>query len=126
MAHISQYPPKFDNTVLPFWPAGWDDSEEPVENTMQSEAGTDLIEQVRESKLVASISMRLADRQWVAFFKAYERAESFAFSFYDVETGHYKTKTCRLRNFRKKKVKDSEKLAAVNGIWEISFTITEF
>lgn len=125
MGHISEYPIKFDDTVIPFWPE-MSDSEEPVENMMQSEGGTDMIEQVRESKLVASISMRLADRSWVAFFKSYERRDSFNFSFYDVETGGYKTKLCRLRGFQKKRLKHSEELRAVNGVWDISFTITEF
>lgn len=124
--YMKDYPFKFDTTVLPFFPSEWDDSEQPIENIMQSEAGTDIIEQIRVGKLQVELSMKVADRAWVKFFKEYERKESFQFYYYDVETDGYKHKTCRLRKLKKSLVKDSEELSAVKGIWKVSFVITEF
>lgn len=117
---------KFDSTPLTFWPASWSDSEDPIETLIQSEGGTDMIEQTRTGKLNVEISLKVQDTTWVKFFKEYERKDSFQFYYFDVETNAYKNKTCRLRNLRKSLVKDSEQLNSTKGVWEVSFTITEF
>lgn len=125
MAGVKDYPFKIDNTVIPFFPSSWQDEEPPIENTLQSEGGTDMIEQVREKKYSASISIKVAGREWVAFFKACQRRSSIQFSYYEVETGEYNTVTAILRGFNKSLIKNSEDLEAVDGIWQCSFKITE-
>lgn len=125
MAGVKDYPFKFDNTVIPFFPKGWEDSEPPVENILQSEGGTDMIEQVREKKYTANINLKVAGREWVGFFKSYQRKPSFQFTYYEVETGAYTSVTAVLRDFTKSLVEDSEDLTAVDGVWECSFRITE-
>ena len=122
---LNDYPFRIDNTAIPFFPSQWSDSEPPVENTLQSEGGTDMIEQVRNKKFEAKLSFKLADRHWVSFFKALQRRSSFLFSYYEVETGEYASVTAILRDFSKSYVRGSEKLEAVDGVWEISFTIRE-
>ena len=125
MAGVKDYPFKIDNTVIPFFPSSWEDEEPPVENVLQSEGGTEMIEQVREKKYSASISIKVAGRQWVSFFKACQRRSSFQFTYYEVETGTYTSVTAILRNFKKTLRKDSEELTEVDGVWECSFIIRE-
>lgn len=122
---VKRYPFKFDNTIIPFFPSKWDDEEPPIENTLQSEGGTDMIEQVRSKKYSADLSFKIADRTWVAFFKSYQRRASFQFSYYEVETDGYAVVTAILRDFKKSLVQDSEDLTAVSGVWECSFTVRE-
>ncbi len=122
---VKQYPFKFDSTTIPFFPTQWQDSEPPVETSLMSEGGTEMIEQTRAKKYTASISMRVAGREWVGFFKSYQRKSSFTFYYYEVETGAYTSVTAILRDFQKSLVKYSEDLTTVDGVWECSFTIRE-
>lgn len=125
MAGVKDYPFKIDSTTIPFFPSRWEDAEPPVENTLQSEGGTDMIEQVREKKYEASISITVAGREWVSFFKSCQRKASFTFYYYEVETGQYNSITAILRDFKKALRKNSEELTEVDGVWECSFTIRE-
>ena len=81
----------------------------------------------RTDKLSASVKMKVADDTWVAFFyDLYKNHDSVTFKQYSPLLHGYETRTVRLTGFKYKKVKHSEDLKAVTGVWEVSFNIEEF
>ena len=123
---ISQYPPMFGDTTVPFFPV-LDNAPKNIENKNQSEGGRDIIQTIRKDKLFTSVSLSVADDAWVRFFyDLYKNYDSVVFKQYSPLLQGYDTRTVRIEDFRYKMVKKSEKLEAVAGVWEMSFNIEEF
>ncbi len=123
---LTLYPPMFDNTAVPFFP-DIDNSPNNIEETHESEGGMDIVQTIRTDKLSASVKMKVADDTWVAFFyDLYKNHDSVTFKQYSPLLHGYETRTVRLTGFKYKKVKHSEDLKAVTGVWEVSFNIEEF
>lgn len=122
--YLKNYPLKFDNTALDFWPE-WGRDNNPIKNTMQSEGGRDMVQVIRARKLSIPFSCAVADDTWVAFFEEYSEKESFSLSIYSPQTHAYETITCQITGFSCKPRKKSELLDAVHGVWDVSFTIEE-
>lgn len=121
---------KFNDTEI-LYPLSWDETYETVENTGQSEAGTDLVNVVRYGKLSVSCSFRVTNT-WLATFKSFMALDSFTLSIHvgwtDAEEPEpvYETHTVRMRDFAQSRMTKSEDLEITIGIWDISFTLEEF
>lgn len=123
--YLSDYPPMFNGTEVPFFPE-IDNTPENVENVNQSEGGRDIIQRIRTDKLSSAVKMSVADKTWVSFFYGlFKGTSSVTFKQYNPLLDDYETRTVRITNFKYKKVKKSEKLTAVMGVWEMSFNIEE-
>lgn len=126
MAGLNDYPIKFDNTALPFFPSSWGRSLAKINNKQQSEGGKDIIQTIRLKKLSVPISCAVADDAWCDFFEEYYEKDSFTLSIYSPRLGGYEQKTVRIDSLDITPRKHSEKLAAVTGVWDITFTLEEF
>ena len=123
---ISQYPPMFGDTTMPFFPV-FDNAPKNIENKNQSEGGRDIIQTIRTDKFFASVDLSVADDAWVSFFyDLYINEESVVFKQYSPLLHGYDTRTVRITDFRYHMEKKSEKLEAVAGVWKMSFNIEEF
>lgn len=123
---ISQFPIKFDETVIPFFPGDWSRTANKSKNDMESEGGTRMVQIIRAKRLSLPFSMAIADDTWVGFFEGYSEKEKFNVSIYSPVTHQYETKVVEMVGFSAKPRKRSEKLTEVAGVWEVSFTLEEF
>jgi hypothetical protein len=123
--YLSDYPPMFNTTVVPFFPE-IENAPKNIEHEHQSEGGRTIVQRIRTDKLSASVKMSVADKDWVAFFYDLSNGTSaVTFKQYSPLLDDYETRTVRITNFKYKKVKKSECLKAVKGVWEMSFNIEE-
>lgn len=100
-------------------PASLTMSAEDIETTAQSEGGYDLVNIVRLGKLKATANMDLTS--WWA-----DKMEVFCqLPQCQLKIGN-RTYRARLRGFSKSLVEDSEYVNGTNGLWKVSFNITEF
>lgn len=129
MGLLANYPIKINNTALPS-PSSWSESSRVVENVLVTEAGTDLIDVTRYDKLEIAVNYKIAESaaggEWAKFFKSISVLDSVTVSRYDILAQDYEDRTMRVRNFRANLVPKSDRLSAVNGVWNISFTLLEF
>lgn len=125
MASINNYPFKFDNTIIPFWPSKWGRNNNPIRETMQSEGGRDMMQIIRAEKISVPFNCSVADDEWAGFFETYSKKESFVVSIYSPVTHGYEVHTMYMNGFSCNPRKGSEKLTEVAGVWEISFTLEE-
>lgn len=123
---INQYPFKFDNTVIPFFPGDWQRQATKIKNDMESEGGTRMVQIIRGKRLSIPFSFAVADDTWVGFFEEYSEREKFNLSIYSPITHAYEIKVVEMVGFSAKPRKRSEKLTEVAGVWEVSFTLEEF
>ena len=121
---LNEYPIYFDDTKI-FTPENWQESYDVVENTNQTEAGTDQVIVVRYDKLSVSASFHCSSR-WAAKFAEFRDKNSIAVKLYDLKTQDYKTRTMRMRNFKSEPEKNSEKTKNTNGLYTVSFDLQEF
>ena len=121
---LIDYPALFNNTPVPFFYGR--ETYNKVQTTSMSESGKDLIQVVRDSKLDVSCSFKVAGVEWVQFFRNLSLVPSFSFKVYDVIEDGYKEYTVRMENYSHLRVKKSDQLAAVKGVWNVSFTLKEF
>lgn len=99
-------------------PVTLDISMETVEKISQSEAGTDIVQSVRSSKMSGSMNMQLSS-YWA------DRMEDFcALDDVSVLIGG-KSYHCRLRKFKKSLVENSEYTYGTDGLWKVSVSIME-
>lgn len=123
---LRDYPIKFDDTVLPFFPTSWQRTPQKIQNTNQSEGGTDIVQQIRKGKLNIQASFALADVTWIKFFEEYNDKDDFVLSEYSPLKGDYDTHTVRMEGLTNTPRRKSEELTAVTGVWDVSFTLEEF
>ena len=121
---LSDYPVKFNDTEIPFFYGNEQFTK--VQTTSMSESGKDLIQTVRNSKLVIPCSFMVADVEWVKTFKEFSLLPSFTLSIYDVITDAYAQHTVRIEDYTHLRRRKSELLTAVKGVWTVTFTIKEF
>lgn len=121
---LKDYPIYFDDTEVMEW-SDWEEQSEVVENTYQTEAGTDQLQVVRYDKLKVSTSYR-CHSEWLQKFAAFAKQDSIAVKMYDAELMNYTTRTMRIRNFKKSPIEFSGKVADTNGVWNVSFVLEEF
>ena len=123
---LSQFPPLFNDTEVPFFPE-IDCEPKNIQNEHQSEGGRRIIQSIRKDRLSASVKLKVANDEWVRFFyDLYKNEDSVTFSQYNPLIQDYDERTVSIENFKYKMVKDSQKLEAVVGVWEMSFSIEEF
>ena len=125
---IETYPIMFNSTELPS-PSQWDETSEVVENVNVTEAGTDQVEVTRYDKLTVNVKYRIAEDLTGGIantLKDFSKKASFTLKRYDVLAQAYEERTVRMRDFKMSLVPKSEYLTAVNGVWEITFTLKEF
>ena len=121
---LKNYPIKFNNVAIPF-PNSLDIGNEVLENINETEAGTDVAQIRRISKLTLSLSFRLMN-SYLAFFEGYAfNTSTISVQFYSATANAYQTKTMRMRNFKYKLVEQSEKVNDINGMYDISFDLIE-
>jgi len=125
----SNYPIVFDSTTMPS-PSEWNEKSAVVENVNITEAGTDQVEVVRNDKLSISVKYKIAESNaggdWAKTLKAFSKQTSIQVKRYDILAQAYETRSMRMRDFTANLVHKSDYLTAVNGVWEISFTLLEF
>ena len=122
---INQYPFKFDNTTLPFFPGDWQRANNPLRNILQSEGGQDMLQTIRQRKLSVPFSAVLADDTWIGFFEEYSERGYFSVSLYSPKIHGYETLTMRMEGYNCKPHKHSQDLTEVAGVWDVSFTLVE-
>ena len=122
---ISQYPFMFDSTTLPFFPGDWQRANNPLRNILQSEGGQDMVQTLRAKKISIPFTTVVADDTWAGFFEEYSEKGSFTVKVYSPRTHGYDTLTMRMEGYSCKPHKGSEKLTAVAGVWDVSFTLVE-
>jgi hypothetical protein len=121
---LSEYPIYFDDVKL-FTPESWEESYAVIENTNQTEAGTDQVIVTRYDKLSVSASFKCSSR-WAAKFAEFRDKDSIQVKLYDLKTQDYKTRTMRMRNFKTGPEKNSEKTRGTNGLYIVNFDLQEF
>lgn len=122
---MNQYPFVFDSTTLPFFPGSWGRSNNPIRNIIQSEGGQDMMQTTRAKKITIPFSTSVADDEWAGFFEDYSEKGYFQVKVYSPKSHAYDTLTMRMEGFSCKPHKGSEKLTAVAGVWDVSFTLVE-
>jgi hypothetical protein len=73
-----------------------------------------------------SVTLKLADFHWVQFFYQLYMMDSFVMKQFNPLVGGYDERTVRIDDFDYDNEKDSDKLTAVVGVWNVNFTIEEF
>ena len=121
---LSEYPIYFDDVKL-FTPESWEESYAVIENTNQTEAGTDQVIVTRYDKLSVSASFKCSSR-WAAKFAEFRDKDYIQVKLYDLKTQDYKTRTMRRRNFKTGPEKNSEKTRCTNGLYTVNFDLQEF
>ena len=121
---LSEYPIYFDDVKL-FTPESWEESYAVIENTNQTEAGTDQVIVTRYDKLSVSASFKCSSR-WAAKFAEFRDKDSIQVKLYDLKTQDYKTRTMRMRNFKTGPEKNSEKTRGTNRLYTVNFDLQEF
>jgi len=122
---LKNYPIKFGNTALDFFPQ-LSRQISKVVNKQQSEGGKDLVQTIRVKKFSFPLSCSVADDTWCGFFEQYYEMDSFVLSVYSTRTHAYETHTVRMEGLSIVQQKGSEDLTSVTGTWNVSFTLEEF
>ena len=133
MGIFDTYPITINNHALPS-PASWSIALSPVENVMQTEAGTDVVDTTRPGKVQITAQFRLAEGasaqasigQEVKTLQGFATAGVLTVKYYDPATAGYITKTMRMRNFSAALNSKADKLTEVNGVWNVGFTLIEY
>ena len=121
---LKTFPIYFDTTEL-FHPEKWEESFEKVQNVFQSEAGTDIVANVRTGKLHVSAEFRCTDTA-LATFLGFDAAGSFTLKSYDTATSAYKTRTVRMANLKSTVEIHSDYVTASTGLYTVTFDLIEF
>ena len=121
---LKDYPIFFDDTEL-FTPESWKEGYSVVENTNQTEAGTDQVIVVRYGKLSVSASFNCSSR-WASIFAGFRDQDIIAVKMYDLKSQGYVTHQMRMRNFKTGPEKHSEKISNTNGLYVVSFDLEEY
>lgn len=123
---LERFPIIMNGTTLPFFPTTWQRTPKKIQTTNQSEGGRDIVQVARSNKMSISATFALADYTWVAFFENLKELDSFTLEEYSPRLNDYEERTVRIEDFNNGPRRKSEKLEAVTGVWDVSFTIEEF
>ena len=121
---LKDFPTYFDTTEI-VRPNKWEESYEVVDTVNTTEAGTDVVDISRLSKLTVSASYKCSS-DWAKKFKEFSRSLTISVKIYDTESETYKTYTMRMRDFKQKLKKGSEFVRYGNGVYEVSFKLEEY
>lgn len=121
---LKDYPVYFNERKIPT-PEKWDEDYQVVENTNQTEAGTDQVVVIRYDKLMVSASFSCSSN-WAAIFSGYRSRDSISVKMYDLKTQGYLIHKMRMRNFKSSLVESSQRVIGTNGLYAISFDLEEF
>lgn len=121
----ADYPIYFDDVRIPMPQSGWSESSNVVENTEMSEGGTDMLDIIRMDKLSISVSTSCFS-DVAKIYEEFSKKPNITVKFYDIMNETYQERLMRMRSFSKTYRKDTDKIEATNGIWDISFTLEEF
>ena len=121
---LKSYPIYFNTTEL-FRPEKWEESYEKVQNSFQSEAGTDLVINVRTGKLKVSCEFLCKDTN-LSVFRGFDALGSFKLKSYEVEDGAYRERTVRMENLKSSLNVHSDYITQSNGLYTVSFDLVEF
>lgn len=121
---LKDFPVSFDETEIMQW-SKWEEERKVIENTYETEAGTDQVDVVRYGKLTVSCEYR-CHSEWLRIFTDFSERDSIQVSFYDTKLMTSTTKTMRIRDFKAKPIEFSENVQDTNGVWNVSFKLEEF
>lgn len=125
MSLVSNFPIKFDDTIIPFYPTTYDRNDAKIEVVNQTEDGHDDVEIKRTEKTSLSVAFTVNDR-WTAIFRTYKNKPSFTVKIYNTLTKDYDSKTMRIEDYDEILIQYSEKSRESMGIYSVSFTLEEF
>lgn len=121
---LKDYPVTFDGVEVMQW-SRWEENREVIENTYQTEAGTDQVDVVRYGKLSVSCQYRCHD-EWLRIFTDFSERDSIEVSSYDTKQAMSTVKIMRIRDFKAEPIENSERVSNTNGVWNVSFKLEEF
>ena len=121
---LKSYPIYFNTTEL-FRPEKWEETFEKIQNTFQSEAGTDLVIRVRSGKLKVSAEFACTDA-WLKKFQEFDALASFSLKSYDAVSAGYKTRTVWIENLKSSVNPKSDYITASDGLYTVTFDLIEF
>lgn len=123
-AILANYPIKINSVAIPFG-GSMSESYSTIESINTSEAGTDIVQVERLSKLTLSLSFRTFS-DWVTTIEGWAFDNSYkTVSIYDFTTGAYKERYMRIRNYKKSFVEHSQRQTKTTGVWDVSFDLIE-
>lgn len=133
MGLFNTYPITINNHELPS-PSSWQISFGVIETVMTTEAGTDVVDATRVGKITITAQFKLAEGasstdaigQEVKTLQGFATAGVLTVKYYDPGTAAYIEKTMRMRDFSATLVAKSDKLTAVNGVWNVGFKLIEY
>lgn len=106
-------------------PQSWSESYSVIDSTSTSEAGTDLVEVVRKNKLTINASFNCSS-MWYHKFLELAQNNQLTYRAYDHLNNVILDRTVRMRDFSAEWQQYSDSVDGTNGLWAISFTLTEF
>lgn len=106
-------------------PIQWDESYSVIENTNTSEAGTDLVNLVRQNKLSVSCSFNCSTRLYHSLYSLSQQT-SLTLQTYDPLLDTTGNRTVRMRDFSASFQQYSDNVPNTTGLWVVSFNLTEF
>lgn len=121
----ADYPIYFDDVKIPMPQSGWSETSNVIENTEMSEGGTDMLDIIRMDKLSIAVSTSCFS-DVAKIYEEFSKKPNITVKFYDIMNETYQERLMRMRSFSKTYRKDTDKIEATNGIWDISFTLEEF
>lgn len=121
---LIDYPTLINNEEI-IRPVSWEEQFGITETVSQTEAGTDVVDVSRVGKLTIAAQYKCSSF-WAKKFMEWFTDSSLEVKIYDAVTDGYQAHTMRMRNFKKKTVKHSEKIRYGNGLYEVSFQLIEF
>jgi hypothetical protein len=124
MSSLLDFPILFDDVTI-LRPMNWQEQSKVVENTVLSEAGTDIVEVVRYDKLTIAAQFSVTSA-WAKTFKEFSKKDSISVSRYDVLTETYDVRTMRIRNFTLTRRRKSEFVEGYYGLYDVAFNLEEF
>lgn len=121
---LKNYPVKINSTAIPF-SGSMEEKYDTIETVNVTEAGTDVVQTERLAKLTYSISYKVLG-SWITQFETWFKDNTYkTVSMFDFGTQAYAEKQMRMRNYKKKLVKNSQDITVATGIWEVSFDLIE-
>lgn len=120
---LADYPLYFDDDEI-LRPTEWSESYDVVENTMQTEAGTDIRQVTRFDKLKVDCTFYVTDK-WAKLFKEYSQKLYFVLKQYSVIEEEYEERIVVMRGFKMTRLQKSERITVSNGLYAVAFTLEE-
>lgn len=106
-------------------PIQWDESYGWLENTNTSEAGTDLVNVIRQNKLSVSAQFNCTSRLYHQLYELSQSSYLFLQT-YDPLTDATGLRKVRMRDFTASFQQYSDNVPNTTGLWVVGFSLTEF